>query len=37
MSADGDIVHHVIKSLHFLLLPIKTAKSERRRETVKST
>lgn len=26
VSADGDIAHHVIKSLHFLLLPIKTAK-----------
>lgn len=24
--ADEDVVHHVIRSLHFLLLPIKTAK-----------
>lgn len=24
-SADEDVVHHVIRSLHFLLLPIKTA------------
>lgn len=25
VSADGDNVHHVIRSLHFLLLPVETA------------